>query len=369
MTALNTPRRPDQFYSYLLDYLRNNSGPWTTLRAEIRFLGQKALILSGQQEFAALAIELTDRFDKKLNADGRSRLAVLTAQEPNAFATAPSRCDGVLLTKGAFDRIQDLARESAYGIYALLSSDQTNFPLVRAWGGLPVDEPNLYAFAGLVAHLTEAVLVHHEIAHLVLGHEYAWRFSLEKNTDEADPNQCLELDADLHALTFTEEYLAERLQSVPLDSDPLNVAWHHFLGDAASRSEFVLFCAYLLLLAMASGDGRPVIAELRSGSHPHLVVRQLLALLAQQNWRGVSTRNAIDLVYFAAAVHGSTRRDAPSTSAEELTEALGIASLSANPDAFKTHIDGLGWQLTRYEGRLNTMKRLPSEERIRWFAS
>lgn len=363
-------QRRDQLFGYLLDYLRNQQGPWDDLSGELRFAGNRALHLAGQDEFEQLAHTLAERFQNRQDNQRPMRLAVLTAQEPNAFATAPSQCDGVLLTKGAFDRIQALARSSAYGLHALLVAQQKpDFPLVRAWGALPMDQEMLGALGSVVAHVMTAVLVHHEIAHLVLGHEWKWRNGLDQAAGEADPNQCLELDADLHAVHFTERYLADRVAQVPHDSDPLNTAWHHFLGDAGSRGLVVLLGAYLFLLAVTPHGGVPAMIELRTGSHPHLVVRQLLALLVQQRWGQVAASDAVDLVYFAAAINAGTLSSASAPTAEEVARVHGLDALSSDPDAFKDHIDTLGKQLARYEPRLNGLMRLSAGLRVRWFVA
>lgn len=362
-------RRPDRLYGYLLERLRSGVGPWSTLRGDLRFAGNRALHVAGQAEFEQLARYLCERFAARSNPERPMRLGVLTAQEPNAFATAPVQCDAVLLTLGAFDRIQKLAHSSALGMQALLEHESLDFPLLRIWASLTVSEETLSAFGSVVAHGTIAVLVHHEIAHLVLGHEWHWRYTLDRDVEEADPNQCLELDADLHALNFTEHYFAERLAQVPQDGDPLNAAWHHFLDDAGSRSLVVLLCAFLFLLAVDFHDRAPEMAPPRTDSHPHVAVRQLLALLVQQRWRQVATRDAMDLVYFVAATNAGTSNTVSASTTEQLSHEHGLQVLSSDPDVFKDHIEALGKQLARYETRLKQLMRLPAEQRIRWFAS
>ncbi|MCU7369505.1 hypothetical protein PEC18_01090 [Paucibacter sp. O1-1] len=189
-TALQA-HRPDRLIGYLLGHVRSHRGPWTAPGDAVRFAGNRALHLAGQNEFEQMARELAAQFEQRLDMQRPIRLAVLTAQEPNAFATAPSKCDGVLLTKGAFDRIQVLALASAYGLQGLVDQGLTEFPLVRTWGGLPVNEETLTAFGSVVAHVMTAVLVYHEIAHLVLGHEWKWRNGLEQDPGEADLGLCV----------------------------------------------------------------------------------------------------------------------------------------------------------------------------------
>lgn len=214
-----------------------------------------------------------------------------------------------------------------------------------------------------------AVLVHHEIAHLVLGHEWKWRYGLDQLDGDADPSQCLELDADLHAVHFTEQYLAERIAQVPSDDDVLNRVWHYLLDAPGSRSLVVLLCVYLFLLAVTPTYGTPSIAELRTGSHPHLVVRQLLALLVQQRWRQVVASEAVNLVHFAAAINAGTANATTLATSEEVARTHGLDALSSDPDAFKDHIETLGKQLAKYEPKLNQLMRLSAEQRVRWFAA
>ena len=360
----------DRLFGYLLDHVRKRQGPWKSLNGgELRFVGNRALHLAGQKEFEQLARTLADRFENFQGTQRPMRLAVLTEQKPNAFATAPLECDGVLLTTGAFDRIQELARAAAYGLQTLVEQGNSDFPLVRIWGGLRVDEDALCAFGSVVAHGMTSALVHHEIAHLVLGHEWAWRYSLDQLDGESDPNQCLELDADLHAVHFTEHYLMERITQVPLDDDPLNRTWHILLDDPGSRSLIVLLCVYLFLLAVTPSCGAPSMAELRTGTHPHLMVRQFLALLVQQRWRRVAASEAIDLVYFAAAINAGTSNAFNSGTAEEVARTHGLYALSSDPDAVKEHIEALGKQLARYESKLTQLMRLSTEHRVRWFVA
>lgn len=361
-------KRRDRLRGYLLNHLRTRSGPWHTLPGGVRFVGNRALHLAGHDEFEQLASYLTERFAKRLDGPRPMRSVVLTAQVPNAFATAPLECDVVLLTKGAFDRVQELSRATAYGLHALVEEGMSDFPLVRIWGELPLDEEALYAFGSVVAHVTTAALVHHEIAHVVLGHEWAWRFNLDQAPGEAKPTQCLELDADFHAVHFTEQYLAERVARVPRDADPLNVVWHHILDDHGSRSAVVLLGFYLFLLAVTTSRAAPVVGEMRKRSHPHLVVRQLLALLVQREWSQMVASDAVDLAYFAAAINTGTANDVAPAAVEEIIATHGLDALSADPDTFKDYIEGLGKQLARYEPALEQFRRLSAESRVRWFA-
>jgi hypothetical protein len=159
----------------------------------------------------------------------------------------------------------------------------------------------------MAVHVSFALLVHHELAHVALGHldcldsgvapaaaiedEIAAAIdegaqlaaSSPSGTDgQSDHRQCLELDADIHGLKWTVEYLQsyarERAAEMP-SADML--IWSRFCLDPKSRRYLLILAATLL----CSAFGAIPYAEtaLKKGTHLPAVARMMLFLYVEDS--------------------------------------------------------------------------------------
>lgn len=284
---------------------------------------------AGHNEFYGLARLLCRSWSKRL-IRGNEVVAVEThCHSANGWAiSVPEISSGmhlVVATRGLIDRLSMLGGQEMLNLRAWFNTPEAQPLLNLIWSGLPKTERSAEAFAELLVHASFVFLLHHELAHISLGHlqlsdvlrgapirgarsideSFALRSlgvrSYERS--QAMYAQCLEADADVHAFQWTCVYLPEFFNAVTSWSDPCSrEVWDVFCNQAERRSFLIVFAAFLFFAAV--GLQSLLIGDLSAESHPPAITR-LMFLLNLENARAMEG-NVRGGMQTLALLHGVT---------------------------------------------------------------
>lgn len=335
----------------------------------------------------------------------------------NGYAVWPAHCGGVLVTKELIERLQG-ACTVAVGTVSLLASrnpDSAEHFLEKAWRASGASTPEKSRIGELLAHIGFAFLVHHELAHIGLGHECTRPRPAAETADanirsdddlplvidecanaaaahedsSSGENQitlATEADADIHALAFTLQYVDELRMKLDAagGADEFDVCWLRLLQQDSIRHRLVTLAVFValfnLLVQPASFD------NLKGRSHPPIPARMVVLSVAEAYFRKASIHDALlDVLTTGAVIFAareSSRRAAlalaeaptgvlftlPSADTfESIWTDYGLDHLGQRMDQIRDLYLGLAEVMRAQEPRLKHYQRLPPERRIAWF--
>lgn len=186
----------------------------------------------GQRDFQQLAQSIADQISR--STKGHQILTAITSL-PSANAVAfrggmAPDVHVVIATDSLIRRMQEISAGCLEATLTQLADPSNASVLKKIWGELPVDRSHAQGFAQLLTHVAFVLVMNHEFAHVVIGHGFVKRASWIDEARElmdftsinfaAAPSlridnqhspmlqgQSMELDADLHALAWTNDYL------------------------------------------------------------------------------------------------------------------------------------------------------------------
>lgn len=267
----------------------------------------------GCRDYQELIDSIAKRTSRSLGAH-KVETAITESAMANAWAfrdARPGNVHGIIVTTGLIERMQGICWGARDASLRCLRSTDCPVDFRDLWGALPRDDLYASAFARLLAHAAIVLLMHHELAHIVIGHGIRPAAESVAGTDgksdsavdeaaslhllqslpatdlgwmmakasSAYRSQSKEVDADYHALVWTDLYLRS-LDKGSVNLDAVSPEDRLMVESLLSKDEsirFVLICAsWALFLALGGKlfDDR----EIAQGTHPQVGVR--LAMLS-----------------------------------------------------------------------------------------
>jgi len=318
----------------------------------------------------------------------------------------------IVLNKGFITELQSITGQAAYMAEHILRTEASD-ALGEIWVGLPVTEKGLESFGALLAHVAIAVVTHHEIAHISLGH-LQFHQKAPAGTSESDharrideaaaagavlqarPDakygiiQALEMDADVHALQWTRSYLEDmstRHQSSPVSDDPVtNAVWSTVLTSHLGRRFLLVGGFSLLFLLLNARDFK--ISSLQRRTHPPSAVRLASLVEVEANLSGPPTSSqavprmadAVRMALGSWASHVLSANAESGTASESDTaitpvwtleramEASGLATALQDWGSVKGHIRRLAAYRREVEEQLRAESLLPAAYGVDWYS-
>ena len=384
-------------------------------KAAPRLLGANATRVAEQAQFLALGQGLVSRLEKAVQqADPTQHkpmhFAILrTAEdERNAWVCWPAKFDGILVTQGLIEQMQWVCSEVETVVgQAMAGPPGSDNPLRRLWAGLPAGTTSFASYGGLLAQVAFGFIVHHELAHAGLGHEWIIR---QRSADQSMPlgpsdehpppgggggsilheapdgsaasahggeqawRQPLEADADLNGLRYTVQFIEQqanrfRALDVPPD-DTMGTVWKHVLTDDWRRW-FTTMAGVSIGLGCLLSAAAARLGPLDGASHPPLPARMLVLLHAARQLQPQAQQvSAAEVLLLVATLFGRRGR-AEGQASQTLASALGRFDLQeavARFDTIGQHFEGLAAQMRRLDASRDHLRRFPDFLRWAWYA-
>lgn len=315
----------------------------------------------------------------------------------------------IVINKGLITELQFIAGQAAYMAEHMLRSEASDV-LREIWAGLPVAETDLERFAALLAHVAIAVVTHHEIAHISLGHlqfhqkapagtsetGQAWcidEAAVAGAALQARANakygiiQALEMDADVHALQWTRSYLedmsARHLES-PVSEDPVtNAVWSTVLTSHLGRRFLLVGGFSLLFLSLSARDFK--INSLQRRTHPPSAIRLASLVEVEANLSGRPTSSQVvprmteavrmalgswaSHMRIASAENGTNPElDTATWTLDRAMEASGLATAFQDWGSVKGHLRRLAAYRREVDEKLQAERLLPAAYGVDWYS-
>lgn len=412
-----------QHFEYIKDWLQSKEGIWKTKGGFVKILENSEEVRREIDQFSLLGRNLTDRMLSRNSSKHPFAFYTLEDDRRNAFAVVPARCSVVLVTTGLIQRLIDVGSEVPANMALLfqIESGQAS-RLAKVWGDLPRTDQYFQAFGSLLMNAAFSFLVHHELAHLILGHEAQWKKQMvagraasdeesglfcfgeeqylsgaaKREAGKNDGNQALELDADTHALVYTRDHLNELrikliLASLRSQLEPVDALFRSILEQELGMRYVLAAASAIALLSLVRGDREDQPPSLGSSSHPQVSVRILAAIRthfamasepAEDGVAGVST----EALAFVLALIAAVRMEARALEPEKLGESLAEAALSEvtaenmfegyglyldreGMDRLDSHIDALAVDMRSYALGMSGSVRADLRDRRVWYAA
>lgn len=301
---------------YLHEWLRVNykkvNEHWTH---PPRLLGETSVLAAQQQQFLMLGQEIVSCMEKCI-ADNNPNIAkpiefaIIRSNVLGAWAFWASKCYGIVVTQGLIENIQAVCGQVDRLMRGAMESppDDNNF-IRQLWAEMPDSNRDFQSYGEVLAQIAFDFIVHHELAHAGLGHEWVMAtasasaelqclsdeertWSIDEVSFAAMPSggskfgawrQALEADADLNGLRYTIDYLEMQAKIFvakgKLGDDHRDIVWETVLTNSKLRWFAVLAGASIGLAALLSTP-RKELGDLALSTHPPLPARILMVLHA-----------------------------------------------------------------------------------------
>jgi len=293
---------------------KNHQAVWPNLNRRPRLLGARAARALQMQDFVAFGKYLSHRFARGAanSTEVSVEFEILRIDSPGAWAIWPTNYYGVLMTTGLVRKVQRIGGIAEDALSSGLDAEVKNNFFRVLWGDLPRDQEHLGEFGALVAHIAFAFLVHHELAHIALGHdslahvrrnaqsiaagvpaadqlldyldEFAGVLGRQSTIDQIRFSQALETDADVHAMLYTRRLINEEADAIRRRTTEVKhvkesslLVWGELLRDTRSKQLMLLVGISVGLLALQKDLEGQAINKSFELTHPPLASRVLLA--------------------------------------------------------------------------------------------
>lgn len=345
-------------------------------------------------DYSALLQSLADRATGALQGSQIFTL-VTDMRQSGAWAIrdgVPRGGHFIAVTQGMIGRIQQLAQAAHNATLQVLHSRQPPPDFIALWGPLPRDSAHAVGFAQFLAHVAFVLLVHHELAHIVIGHAYYSGATGENEPiDEAKElgatgdllaalqgripdkmlrSQAFEVDADMHALLWTDDYLLSFNPASPfLDAlDAATKTVHLELAQREDARRFVLVAASWIMFC-ALGGALPTSEALSTGSHPPLGMRLISMLHSESAIASDRSKSEVPPLHNAASFGALvfTHAFKPRPSIKEVLDRLGVSEAMRQWPALVAHHERLIKERSRFEVQLRRI-RLPGMREVSWWS-
>jgi hypothetical protein len=307
----------------------------------------------------------------------------------------------VLVSRALFDEFHRFNKWLRNSTAARLKGAHPDDPFLVLWGDLPRTEVLSGCYSAAVTHIAVTLVMHHELAHVSLGH---LSMEPENAIDEQDvlgvaassghqPNdvsQALEVDADIHAFQWTQTLLARVTPESynHLDKDQ-RLIWERLRSDFGFLRHATLLSAFIFLSSLGLRAFSPT--QLRAGTHPPGIVRAMLLLHAeavQAEARGHGWDPQVSVVQdmllvlaqkaelddeLSRALCGNTKGKVRLTSVQildKLMKDFGFKDSLKNWDGIRLRFKDLAGVRRQLESTLAAVRPLQdSPDLFRWFES
>lgn len=278
------PAEPGYLHEWLNEHY---ASIWPKRANPPRIMGGNALAAADQMscdQFGKLLVaRMMDTF--KPGHQCPMEFAILDLDQVGAWIIWPEDYYGVLFSKGLVRQIQRVSQAAVKTLPDAISVPEKKRNFFRyMWGDLPTDEEHCSHFASLLGHIVIAFIVHHEIAHAVLGHQYAGGLRSLSAVDCASGDattdcpqfleefsraihgegpagkdlnsHALETDADVHGMFFTRRLFLDEANDWRTGPEPQTTqhkVWRTLVRDEIS-TQFMLYIGLAVGLLVLTTD-------------------------------------------------------------------------------------------------------------------
>lgn len=278
-------------------------------------LGENGVLAAQQHQFLLLGRRMVSRMEKCIKENNPNfakpiEFAIIRSNALGAWALWASKCYGIVVTQGLIENIQAVCGQVDRLMRVAMESPPNDNNFVRQlWADMPNTNHDFESYGEVLAQIAFDFIVHHELAHAGLGHEWVMstasaseelqRLSDEERTWSIDEvsiaaipsdgsrvaawRQALEADADLNGLRYTIEYLEMQAKIFvakgKLGHDHRDIVWETVLTNPKLRW-FAVLAGSLIGLGALLSTPRKELGDLASSTHPPLPARMLMVLHA-----------------------------------------------------------------------------------------
>lgn len=394
---------------YIWNWLQTNykkvNAKWTE---PPHLLGSKGIRAAEQDDFQKLGQALANRLEQVILRDCPERfkrfefaIAKSGSNERGAWAFWPSQCYGILVQQGLIENMQAVCGQiGALMTHAhALLPDQPNF-LKDLWKGMPICSDHYFSYGEVLAQIAFDFIVHHELAHAGLGHEWviqcasASEFELRQPDEEGDcvleelsvsaaPSgragddswrQPLEADADLNGLRYTIQYVewqADRFKALTLSAgDGRGLVWKHFLTNDSLRW-FTIMAGVSIGLCCLLSQQTSGLGNLADKSHPPVPARLLVMLhAARQLHPSANQVEMAEVLLLVTALFAMLRtaQGSQTESVDSIFAWFSIDDAIGRFDEIGRHFESLAVEMRKLSGVRDHLRRFPDFLRWEWYA-
>ena len=269
---------------------------------------------------------------------------------------------------------------------------------------MPDANRDFQSYGEVLAQIAFDFIVHHELAHAGLGHEWVMAtasaseelqhlsdeertWSIDEVSLAAMPSvgsrsgawrQALEADADLNGLRYTIEYLEMQAKIFAakgkLGEDHRDIVWETVLTNPKLRWFAVLAGSSIGLAAILSKP-RKELGDLASSTHPPLPARMLMVLHAgvqlQKLAMPASPINASEVLLLVSGLFGFLHfaRDGKIKSLDALLNEFNLPEAVQRYEEIGQHFASLAQEMSALAATRDHLRRFPEFLRWEWYAS
>lgn len=376
----------------------------------VRLLGESSVRAAQQDQFLLLGQSMVLRMEKCI-ADNNPNFAkpiefaIIRSNTLGAWAFWASKCYGIVVTQGLIENIQAVCGQVDRLMKVAMTgpSDDDNF-VRQLWAEMPNANRDFQSYGEVLAQIAFDFIVHHELAHAGLGHEWVMStapaseelqllsdeertWSIDEVSIGAMPSgggrfevwrQALEADADLNGLRYTIEYLEMQAKMFEakgkLGDDHRDIVWETVLTNPKLRWFAVLAGASIGLAALLSNP-RSELGDLASSTHPPLPARILMVLeVGVQLQKRAMPANPIiasEVLLFASGLFGflHSARDGKIKSLDTLLNEFNLPEAVQRYEEVGQHFASLAQEMSTLAATRDHLRRFPDFLRWEWYCS
>ncbi|MFZ4876623.1 hypothetical protein ACL9RI_16205 [Janthinobacterium sp. Mn2066] len=395
---INSTKNKKELHAWLKKYFKKIN---EKLVEPPRLLGETSKYNAQQEEFEQLAQMLISRMFKAMLHPKEIKFSLVVNEISNAWAIWPADFYAVLVTTALAKNIQETCGqvETLMRQGERLPTGEPN--LMRdLWSGMPYENRDYESFGGLLAHIAYAFVVHHELAHIGLGHEAILGGILSSNANsiieeevlaldesrmcapaaqnaDGSPSlsgQALEADADLNALAYTIEFmqLQQRkfLEKEVCFDDSQGIVWKDILTNKNKRWFAITAGVAVGLFCLINNFESEKIDALDARSHPPISARVMVMLHAIKirylNENPGAPFNLPDTLLFVVTLFGNLHmaKTRKAISIDELIEKFLIKEAVEKFEEIGMHYEKLSTEMKLLDNKRRHLVRF--EEYLCW---
>jgi len=396
---------------YLHEWLKANykqlNKNWTD---PVRLVGETGVLAAEQQQFLQLGQRMASRMEKCISENNPKyaksiEFAIIRSNELGAWAFWAYKCYGIVVTQGLIENIQAVCGQVNRLLAVAMQSppDDNNF-VRQLWAEMPEANRDFQSYGEVLAQIAFDFIVHHELAHAGLGHEWVMatasaseelqRLSDDERTWSIDEvslaaapsdgggpkawQQALEADADLNGLRYTIEYLEMQAKMFAtrgkLGNDHRDIVWETVLTNPKLRWFAVLAGSSIGLAALLSKP-RKELGDLAASTHPPLPARMLMVLHAgvQLQKQAMPANPVIpsEVLLLVSGLFGflHSARDSKTKSLDAMLNEFNLPEAVHRYEEIGQHFASLAQEMSRLAKTRDHLRRFPDFLRWEWYGS
>lgn len=375
-----------------------------------RLLGKTSVLSAQQQQFLLLGQRMASRMEKCI-ADNNPNFAkpiefaIIRSNALGAWAFWASKCYGIVVTQGLIENIQAVCGQVDRLMRVAMDSpaDDNNF-VRQLWTEMPNANRDFQSYGEVLAQVAFDFIVHHELAHAGLGHEWVMatasasaelqRLSDEERTWSIDEvslaampsggrkfgawNQALEADADLNGLRYTIQYLEMQAEIFAakgrIGDDHRDIVWETVLTNPKLRWFAVLAGSSIGLAALLSTPQKEL-GDLALSTHPPLPARILMVLHAGVQLQKLAMPTdpiiASEVLLFVSGLFGflHSAREGKIKSLDVLLSHFNLPEAVERYEEIGQHFTSLAQEMNALAATRDHLRRFPDFLRWEWYSS